>query len=801
MTTNSFALRAIPVILGLALMTPAAAEEGRQVTAVLRDERGRTLSAGEDGFLYIWDQAAGALLERFQLSRSPIRQLALRPGREELAVLTVDGAGRCRIAAWDYAARKRLFAKALREDASFICYSGGGRFVIAGGLGETPELLNADSGESITPPPTGPVTFAVTNRAESIMLCYLPSGRLSFWDRVKNSLVQQLDSSNSLTPKNVAALAIFGANAFFAGFDSGGLFIEDLKSGKMLLRDPALQSGFFLSAPQDAQELYCLAQTASGQTLCRLTRDKKGTFSVAGSVSFPAAAPVFTAGHPLEGGAGAVLGAASGGLWRAAFDGTLTAFTSSAPARIRDAAISGPLLCFLQDDGTLCIAPADYQALAAPPSAGAAAPSGKAAPAGATPSAGAAPPAGKAAPAGAAPSAGAAPPAGKAAPAGAAPSAGATPPAGAADAAGAALSADAAPPQDAPPSAEGAPEGLSAAPPDDAAPPAAEGAPPQEAASEAPPKAEKNSVISVGLPGRVTRVLGLPPEVPAQGGSPRPRFLMWDEEGSGSDAAIITFQYPDDESPPEMLPPVPVPKDALLSEASLIAAASDGTRILFLDGRGELSALDLAGGLITAGRGKTKGKKTFTFPAPGFIDAAFFDAEHIILAGAAEGGAFTLVNMATTETVPLADLAGMGLRIYKGPSGALYGAAVSPREDGSYGTRIIRINVDTPEPGAILIEPLFEYDGEAADVLFAEAGETLAAALEDEGAILLRQGADPQALARSAGMPFRLLEGAGSVIWADSEGRLIWADPASGGIQAVLRRGEGGWIIEKSGGR
>ncbi|MDR2478606.1 MAG: hypothetical protein LBD48_04755, partial [Treponema sp.] len=95
------------------------------------------LSAGEDGFIEIWNVRSAAAVERFQLSPYNIIAMAARPGKDEICLVENDGLGLYRIAVWNYRERNNLFTLRFRDPIGFISYSTGGNFIIAARTGRT----------------------------------------------------------------------------------------------------------------------------------------------------------------------------------------------------------------------------------------------------------------------------------------------------------------------------------------------------------------------------------------------------------------------------------------------------------------------------------------------------------------------------------------------------------------------------------------------------------------------------------------------------------------------------------------
>jgi hypothetical protein len=176
------------------------------------------------------------------------------------------------------------------------------------------------------------------------------------------------------------------------------------------------------------------------------------------------------------------------------------------------------------------------------------------------------------------------------------------------------------------------------------------------------------------------------------------------------------------------------------------------------------------------------------------MDAAFVDGGNIILGRSAVSGnsSFLLINIVTGETVPLAYPSSAGVRVYRGASGTVYGAAVD-REKGALRTSIIRLDAKNSSQPARLVE----YQGEDTLFTLAESSGVLASTLGAGSAALF----SPQGMRnfeRSPGLPVRLVDGGPFFIAVDGDGNICWYDPPSGKLLALFRLYETEWILQQN---
>jgi WD40 repeat protein len=338
-------------------MTAAAGHRGA-VNTLLYDGENRILSAGEDGFLTIWDIRQNMASSRFQLSPYGIRSMVLRPGKTQLTLIESDDLGLYRISVWDYAAKQKLFTLRFRDSVSYINYSGGGNFLIAARSGRTGVVfIHPETGELLNSPAdlTGPVGFAATGMSERTMLAYLSSGALSYWN-----LESGTEISHVPVPANMSSPLLFGNNRFFGGIDTQGLAVLDAVSGALLFREQGISPGTLFSAGPSAAGFFCLAGESGTQTLYYFGINGGGTLEIKGSVRIPPAIRDITAGAGEEAAGTAALGTGDGRVWTLSQNGSPRSMAVRYQRRILEAAVSRSSLAFLDTENSLAFIPRDY---------------------------------------------------------------------------------------------------------------------------------------------------------------------------------------------------------------------------------------------------------------------------------------------------------------------------------------------------------------------------------------------------------------------------------------------------------
>ena len=321
------------------------------VTALRMDANGRIISAGEDGFLEIWNQRAAE--ERFQLSHYTIKFMAARPGKNEVAVVESDGLNLNSVSAWNYETKKRLFTLRFRDSVSCVNYSAAGNFLIVSrsGIGGT-VLLDPETGEVLDSPELPPsITLALTGLSERNMVCYEPSGILSYW-----SLEQGNETQRFNVPSNIQNPILFGNSRFLAGFDSGGLIVLYAVTGAVLARETTIRQGNIFTGNADSAQFYCVSDNGSSCTIYLMDINPFGILSTINRrVVF-----INEVNRGIStGGDSFILGTRLGDLWLVSGVETRVLKTQNQEG-ILDIAVSSSSIALVSENGTIVYLPPDY---------------------------------------------------------------------------------------------------------------------------------------------------------------------------------------------------------------------------------------------------------------------------------------------------------------------------------------------------------------------------------------------------------------------------------------------------------
>jgi len=359
---HGFKLRLFVLILaGLSPVWAFAAEPcGHRGSVSAVFQKGYSIiSAGEDGFLGIWN--GNSAVDRFQVSQRRIIAMAGRPGKDETCVVENDGLGLYWVSVWNYREKRKIFSLQFRDPIGHISYSAGGKFIFAARTGRTALIMiDANSGAVLQSPQslTGTVGLVVTGRSERNMMVYAASGEISYWD------IETGNRTNTFSaPPNMYSTALFGNNRYLAGLNSEGLAVVHAASGDLLGRDASIPNGSLLCA--DGDDFICLVQKNNeAAELYRFTIDNSGRLVMRRnySVTVSGMKDRFTAIGTGTGNA-VLLGTSGGSLVAVASDGRVSLLSAKEQTLITDTAVSGSTVAFISENGYIGFIPLDYQQL------------------------------------------------------------------------------------------------------------------------------------------------------------------------------------------------------------------------------------------------------------------------------------------------------------------------------------------------------------------------------------------------------------------------------------------------------
>ncbi|MDR0718659.1 MAG: hypothetical protein LBF78_03410 [Treponema sp.] len=326
------------------------------INSILVDPYGRILSAGDDGYLNIWDERSSSAVDRFQLSPLKLNAMSLHPSKTRVAVAESDGALLNRISVWDYLQKRCFFTVDFREAVNFVAFSGNGNFIMAarGGSGGV-VFIHPESGEILpSPAGSGGLVFAATGKSEKTMVSYVSSGILSYWDLDSREELRHLE-----VPRNIKSLLLIGNNRFLVGFDNAGLLALEAVSGRVIFRDNSVKDGILAAGNPETPEFLCAYESGGKTSLRHYNIPNSGRPETRLTRTVPSYLGQIKAAAVISANA-AVLGTEDGQALIFNRNGQVKTMTSRNQIRIKRGAVSSGALAFFTEDSRLGFIPLDY---------------------------------------------------------------------------------------------------------------------------------------------------------------------------------------------------------------------------------------------------------------------------------------------------------------------------------------------------------------------------------------------------------------------------------------------------------
>ena len=355
LTTNTCA-SASPIQTAKLLSYPVLPSKHKgAVTALLLDNQGYILSAGNDGFLEVWDINTNKAMERFQISSHPITTMILRQNTSHIAIVEHSGNGVYRISAWDYRKKNKLWTLNMSDTVSTLAYSATGSFLIIG-ENDRIRLVDPETGSSLNNIPriNGSVQFVATGKSERSMVGYQNLGLLSYWN-----LSTGIEMQHFSVPAHLKSPVMFGTNRFLAALSSRDLLVLDAVSGKIISRNSDLVLDMLIALEPDRTEFMGL----NGTTVYHFSLSNTGKLEIINTISIPKEIDSVTSALFYEQTGAVLLGTTDGTVWQVYKNSTAQAMYTENQRRIVETAAAIPYIAFITEEQCLSIIPIDYKQL------------------------------------------------------------------------------------------------------------------------------------------------------------------------------------------------------------------------------------------------------------------------------------------------------------------------------------------------------------------------------------------------------------------------------------------------------
>jgi hypothetical protein len=207
------------------------------------EERGLLLSGGDDGTVRVWDAASSGLKAVFCVSHRPVQRLALHPSLPQVAVLVGENLKTDTLCVWDWEQGRELFELNSAQQLMHLGYSPQGGY-LAYSRADFRSLLAVDPQNGrpleLFVKGFGIVSFFVVSKNENTVMCYQPSGRITYWDAKREQAILQVRTLPDLslmrvTPSGRHMLASSGDRLVAVDLLNGSLTADDRLTGILRL--------------------------------------------------------------------------------------------------------------------------------------------------------------------------------------------------------------------------------------------------------------------------------------------------------------------------------------------------------------------------------------------------------------------------------------------------------------------------------------------------------------------------------------------------------------------------------------
>lgn len=207
--------------------------------------------SGNDGFLTKYSYP-DFQPDTWQVSRMPIKKIAVHPQGNLVAVYESDGFGVHQISLWNWNLKKIVFSKRLSDSVVSLSWSAKGSYLFAGNrsIDGIAVFDTAGNLKNIYQQAPGIVFLAATAMTEKNIVTYGESGRLVYTDIAQRKKVKEFKTESKLENPNL----IKNFNQVI-GYKNNAVYVIDAVTGKTLEQYPARRA-VFAAKIQDTQPIW-----------------------------------------------------------------------------------------------------------------------------------------------------------------------------------------------------------------------------------------------------------------------------------------------------------------------------------------------------------------------------------------------------------------------------------------------------------------------------------------------------------------------------------------------------------------
>ncbi|CEM61240.1 hypothetical protein DWQ65_11965 [Treponema phagedenis] len=309
------------------------------VTAIAAHFSTSFFAGGKDGFLTKYSYP-NLEPDTWQISRFPIKYLAIHPKGKYIAAYESDGFGLHRVSLWDWEEKKQVFVKRFTGAVVSLSWSAQGSFLFVGTAsleGITVFDLHGNPQKLFDAPP-GIVLLAATGLNEKNIVTYGETGRLVYTNVKKKKILTQF-----ITESKLETPALIKNYTQIIGYKNNKVYVVKADGGEVLAEYPA-KNAIFASKITDSLPIWI--ERSSKRNYWHLRQGNK----TSGDFALPNKAVITSARHIQS---SIILGTDKGVLYKMQQkpDGsvTLTELTPEYYSPVSDVQSAGSLLYFLSE--------------------------------------------------------------------------------------------------------------------------------------------------------------------------------------------------------------------------------------------------------------------------------------------------------------------------------------------------------------------------------------------------------------------------------------------------------------------
>ena len=208
-------------------------------------------TAGDDGFLIKWNENNEG--EHYQISDVGIKQIAVSPNGNLIAVYESDGGSVNKVSVWDWRTLTRKKFWRYKDSITSLEFSAKGTYLIVGTASvDGVEFYNTSNWSKINKikANTGIVNYIHTSDTEKTVVFYSPAGNLSYYNMQTGQLKEKFPIIQGLSQT-----VLYNSNKFLAGIKDNTIYIINAYKGTSVTTIKS-QNPIILSTYKDTNLYY-----------------------------------------------------------------------------------------------------------------------------------------------------------------------------------------------------------------------------------------------------------------------------------------------------------------------------------------------------------------------------------------------------------------------------------------------------------------------------------------------------------------------------------------------------------------